>query len=666
MTQNHDPQDDLHRRLQRHASSVDIPVVPVQSAIRRGRQRQHRRRTATGMLAVAGVSVGVVGAVQVLSRPEPSRRLVGAPAADVPVGSEAVASSIVPGTVTPASVAEVPSNFVWNVVVPGSAEAVGIMSSGMVGDGPYLAWSSESARSDRFARVLWRSDDGESWRQAVQPPVTGVSLAAYDGRFFTFGTTPAANGGVQAAVAVSADAGDTWSTASLPIDTAALEADPAVRSVEVQTAGIAAGPAGVLLATRVTPQIEWTTLLPAEDLSRGITITPAGVEVLATGPCDAPTVQTTIAMGPSAAPDATTGTTIVEGTTAPTSTITATATTEAVEGCSDAPVPARTYTWAELGISQAVGDAFDGSLRYFLSTTGGSTFEEVTGPAGGSRFADVRLTATADGFAAWTAVYGPEPDVAVWSTAGGLSWTELDAPPVAYAESLLTWGDRLVITGQDDNGGGTIVAVRGPSGGWTATNLAGLVRPSDGVSATIGASGAVVGPLGISLIGWLSVDPIAEVGGVEMTRDGITVRAENGNGGYIFLDAATGEELGRLQDGRGTTDLVTAVNDTGGVAVRLTADAPPVSFSWEELSTKLLEPVYRDARPATSLLLHSTDGASWSRDSLDEAAGEPVNTSGGLRVVGSQLVVATTRPSIRPSDGSTVPQQVLLVATPRS
>jgi hypothetical protein len=658
MTQNNDPQDELQRRLQRHAGSVDIPVVPVQSAIRRGHQRQHRRRTATGMLAVAGVSVGVMGAVQVLSRPEPSRRLAGAPAADVPVGTDGVASSMVPGTVAPAFVTEVPSNFVWNAITPGSAEAVGIMPSGMVGDGPYLAWSTKPARSDGVEQgMLWRSDDGASWRQAVQPPVTGGSLAAYDGRFFTFGTTPAANGSVQAMVAFSADAGDTWSTASLPIDTAALEADPAVRSVEVMTVGLAAGPAGVLLVARVTPQLDWTTLLPAEDLNRGITITPAGVEVLATGPCDAPTPSTTIVTGPSAAPDATTATTIVEGTTDPTSTISNPPTTD--EGCLASPVPARTYTWAELGISQAVGDAFDGSLRYFLSTTGGSTFEEVTGPAVASQFADVRLTATADGFAAWTAVYGPEPDVAMWNSADGLSWTELDAPPVAYAESLLAWGDRLVITGQDDNGGGTIVAVRGPSGGWTATNLAGLVRPSDGVSATIGASGAVVGPLGISLIGWLSVDPIAEVGGVEMTRDGITVRAEKGDGNYTFLDTATGEELGRVQGGRGTTELVTGGYDSP-IVVRLTADAPPVSFSWEDLS-KMFEPILRNVSSSTSLLLHSTDGVSWSRDSLDEAAGEPVNASGGLRVVGSQLVVAT----LRPSDGSTLPQQ-LLVATPRS
>ena len=73
MTQSHDSHDDLRRRLQRHAGSVDIPVVPVQSAIVRGRQRQHRRHAATGMLAVAGVSVGIVGAVQVLSRPEPPR-----------------------------------------------------------------------------------------------------------------------------------------------------------------------------------------------------------------------------------------------------------------------------------------------------------------------------------------------------------------------------------------------------------------------------------------------------------------------------------------------------------------------------------------------------------------------------------------------------------------
>ncbi|MEX1104658.1 MAG: hypothetical protein WEB78_00520, partial [Ilumatobacteraceae bacterium] len=76
MNHDHDSLPDLRRRLQRFADTVDVVDVPVHDVIRRGRQRQHRRRTAAGMLAVAGVSVGVVGAVQVLSRPEPGSRIV--------------------------------------------------------------------------------------------------------------------------------------------------------------------------------------------------------------------------------------------------------------------------------------------------------------------------------------------------------------------------------------------------------------------------------------------------------------------------------------------------------------------------------------------------------------------------------------------------------------
>lgn len=673
---NHDSQHDLQRRLQRHADSVEVPVVGVQSVIGRGRQRQHRRRTATGVLAVAGVSVGVVGAVQVLSRPEARGRIV----AGVEDGTAATVARTpadeVAGTVAPAPVTEVPSNFVWNVVTPNSAEAVGLMAGPVVGDGPYLVWSSQPGRSDRFSSVLWRSDDGQSWAEATQPPVTGRSLAAYDGRFFSFGTTAQSDGTVGAAVAMSDDSGSNWSAASLPIDTTTLRADPLVRSVDVGTVAFAAGPAGVLIATRVTPQIDWTSVLPAEALQRGIQLTATGVDVMEGSPCSFDTIvpMTTVVSG--TAPPVEASTTSIGGGSEPVATSTTavvetpttvqTYSTESAEGsaCSDVLLPAQTYTWEQLGVSPAVAEALGGSIRFFLSADDGATFEEVAGPAGMVPSADVRLVATPTGFAAWSAVYGMNTaEATMWSSPDGRSWTQLGAAPVAYAESLLAWGDRLVLTGQGDNGGGTLVAVSDASGGWTTTDLRGLVRPTDGVSATISGSGTVVGPLGISLTGWLQVDPIAEAGGVETTRDGITVRAEDSSGTYIFLDAATGTELGRLADGRGTTDLVTAPNDdAGGFDVRLTPDADPVTFTWEQLSAELLDPFYRTTRPMVSLLLHSADGVTWSRDSLDDAAGEPVTLGSGVRTVGSQLVVATTRPN----DGTTVPQQLLLVATPRA
>lgn len=670
----HDSQHDLRRRLQRHADTVEVPVVGVQTAIRRGRQRQHRRRTATGVLAVAGVSVGVVGAVRVLSRPEGGDRIVAGVDEGTATSTVEVPAGEVASTVAPVPVIEVPSNFVWNVVTPNSAEAVGLTASPMVGDGPYLAWSSQPGRSDRFESVLWRSDDGQSWAEANQPPVTGRSLAAYDGRFFSFGTTAESDGTIGAAVAVSDDSGSSWSTASLPIDTTALSADPLVRSVDVDTVGLAAGPVGVLLATRVTPQIQWDSVLPADALQRGINITADGVDVMEGSPCSsdtmvpmttvsgtAPPVEaSTTSIGGGSEPVAT-STTVVE-----TATTVQTYSTEAAEGgaCSDVVLPARTFTWDELGVSPAVARALGGGIRFFLSADGGATFEEIARPAGLAAPADVRLVATPTGFSAWSAVYGMNTsDASMWSSPDGRSWTQLGAAPVAYAESLLAWGDRLVLTGIGDNGVGTLVAVSDASGGWTTTDLRGLVRPTDGVSATVSGSGTVVGPLGISLTGWLQVDPIVEAGGIETTRDGITVRAEDSSGTYIFLDAATGTELGRLVNGQGTTDLVAARNDAlGGADVRLTADADPVRFSWQWMSVELLEQFYRTARPMVSLLLHSTDGITWSRDSLDDAAGEPVTLGTGVRAVGSQLVVATTRPGT----GGAVPQQLLLVATPRS
>jgi hypothetical protein len=673
-------------RIVHHAGQLDVAGRPVAAVMARGRHRQHRRRTAIGIAALAGITGATVASVNVLTGPT-----------DRPVSDDGITSpeiavdgttdTALPTTVPPmlpfSSVPATPlelvdSNLVWNVIEPGSAEALGSTlladTGGIVGDGPYLAWSTAPGKTDSSRPALWRSDDGQRWRlSAASPPVSAVGLAASNGRFLAFGTMPStaptsAGRAAEAAVAVSDDAGDSWRTVELPIDLTGFSADPTVRSAGTAAVAIAAGEPGVLVAARTTVNLDWEAILPDDVSDGGWVVQADGVHLSATDPCAPdsvpPTVATTVSMASGAVPlpevVGATSSTITEppvGSQSPGS-----ATTVPSERCTASPQPARVLSWDELGVAPATAAALTGDLRFFLATDG-EQFEEVSGPpvpAGRTTY-NVDLVQHAGGFAAQVLQDDEGTRSQLYTSPDGRTWNDLGATPMIFTGSLAAMGDRFVLAGPTEDS--TIVAVRAPTGEWTTINLNGVLRPEDGVKPRVFAMSATVGPTGITVAGSIFKDPVAEVGGVEMTRDGITVRADDSASSYTFLDSASGAELGTIVNGSEPTGLVSMSTAGERIEVRSDDGGPVVAtFTWDDLGG-LMNEVFEQAEPPQAIVLHSTDGVRWSRESLDDLAGEAVTTSGS-RAVGSQVIVAVSRSSTI-DGGDSVPEQLLLIGTPK-
>ena len=571
----HEPRTTIEEQLARAAHVLEVGQPKVDAVVARARQRQQRHRTAVGVFAVVGICTGSVAAITVLTRPSDPGRIVSAPApldsapldtapADTaPVDAEAAPAS----TELTAPAATVASNLVWNRVDPDSTEALGaayFANPSMVGDGPFLSWSTAPGRGDDYAPMLWRSDDALRWQPvSTPPPVSGFGLAEHGGRFFALGTAPALSSidGRKADVAVSSSTdGVEWDTVRVPIDTRALAAEPGVESVGVMTASMAASDSGVLVVVRVVPIIDWQSLLPPGVFVQGWSTTPDGVVIIPRGPCDAAEfgTATTVMVDAAGEPIVTAPTAVCDVATPATAPTQTTLPTET------------TYTWDELGLSPTVVDAITvGGVR-MLRSADGVSYTDVTTPepSDGAPVTDVQVTAYQDGFAALVTVQPVEgqPSGRLMQSVDGSSWTDLGASPVVYADTIATQDDRIALSGFTGGMEGSttpIVAVRSADGAWSTTDLSKFVLPSDGVSVTLNGGPMVFGSSGITVAGSIHVDPVAEVGGVEITRDGITMRAEDWSGAYRFLDAATGEELGTGKWQTSDSERVIADRDTG-------------------------------------------------------------------------------------------------------
>lgn len=658
----------LAEHLASTAASLDVGQPSVEAVVARGRQRQHRTRVAigtVGVLAVAGLSIT---AVTVLSRPT-EHRVVGAPADSV--APDPTASSIevsdpstpaAPETADTAVTADpadtavtadgsliVASDFVWNEVDPNSAEAVATADYGdgrrVVGDGPFVALSTAPGTRDEYAPVIWRSDDGASWHPVETPPeLVARSIASGGGRFFTLGTTPAAadTGRLSdVAVSSSADGGLTWDTTVLPLDTSALDGQPGVKSVGVITTGLAAGPEGVMVAAQAWPNLDIDSMVPADGKVNGFNPTPDGLQVYGAATCDEAPATTVAA-------------------------VTAT-TTSGVEGedpCTSGPPIDRTIPWADLGIAPAVVDAMFSPGLHLFASTDGATFDEVPVPSvDGETVSGIRLAHLDSGFAMMvsTSDGGPSNGMVFDSADLGRTWTRTGVAPVVWPFTFDGSGDQLVITGNLPEGDGSEAAVAVRTGStWATTRLNDLLLPSDGVLATIYAFNAVVGPSGVTMSGGVTVDPVAEIGGVELAHDGVVLRAEDTTGSFQVLDEATRAELGTVTYWSASSGAVRVSQVDGAISVVADDGSVRATFTQDDLSTLMYGPNVPIVAPIT-LVLHSADGVRWSRESLSDIAGEPIASTGGIRINGSQVVVAANTEARNP-DGT--PHQVLLIGTP--
>ena len=670
----------LADRLSAEASSLSIADTPVEVVVARGRQRQHRRRTAVGLAAVVAIAGGSVATISVLSRP------VAPPAAGTDDSTSAESTPIDTGSVdTTAAVTDttleitattvvfpgeppdgavpaqlVPSNLVWNVVEPNSAEALGMIRGSVAGEGPYLAWSTSPAvqgANPDYRSALWRSDDGVAWQQVdTAPPISSFTptLAQQGSRFLTFGTAPAnGSGTIEAKVAFTDDLGASWSTTQLPIDAAALQADPTVQRVTLSPVALAADDATVMAIVNLTPSLDLARLFGGVE-HFGYQFLPEGITLM--GSCST-TSPSTVPAG--SVPDET------MAVATPTTAITDA--TIATVPCDDSLVGL--HTWADLGVQPATVDALlGGGLRLMVSRDGGATFTAGTLPALGnaSGMGYVQM-ATFDGGIVLSAVEwaGGQPIPAMFVTTDGSDWREVAAPPIPNVSGFASYQGQLVMSGSDVTGTVPLVAIGSPDTGWSVTALQGLLTAADGKKPNLIITGNMaVDAHGITLLAWVWLDPIAEAGGVEVSHDGLTLRMDDQSGNLRVLDAATGEQIGALSQGVPAGAVLR--QDENGVVVQASPDAPEVVFAWTELDlarTAVFNASGGTAAPKAAIL-HSTDGLQWSRDNVADIAPDADPSSAGwVRSTGTQIQVASHRPR---TPAGAVPEPLLLVGTPRS
>lgn len=195
---------------------------------------------------------------------------------------------------------------------------------------------------------------------------------------------------------------------------------------------------------------------------------------------------------------------------------------------------------------------------------------------------------------------------------------------------------------------------------WTAVDLSSLVQPEDGAKAQLTTFDALLDDHGITMIGSITADAVAELGGLEMTRAGVVMRVEDSLGGYQFLDAATRDELGTVVDYATASGDVTVSGIDGSFELYNDDGSLRVRFTQNDVAN-LLDPAYRDPADPITVVLQSVDGVNWSRDAIADLAGAPSRTYSGLRSLGDRVVVAANLDE-RNADAS--PKQVLLVGTP--
>ena len=694
-SEQHLAEQHLAEQLQRQARSLDIGDTAVATVVRRGRQRRERRRVVVGVAVVVALSGTVVGTIQLLSKPV-ARRVVAS--TDSVPGDEITTTTppprvmvTVPGTapgeeLTPVN--RVDSDLIWNVVEPGSAEALGGMSfvSGAVGyqqNPPYLAWSTAPGHAANFTFEprLWRSDDGIHWQMAggstfTQPEILANGFGALNGRLLAFGTAAATapipkGGGGDLVVDVSDDEGATWRHVVLPVDLRGLSKMNGVQSIGYNGSFVVGTDAAVAVAT---PYLNFAPAVLADLGNAGFAISREGLTPINYPTCAADGALTATTLSGVVPPT-------VEGT-VPADTIAPVPSTIVAGYAPYCPTDSLPQTgdlvpWGQLGVDQNAVDSMF-TPRVFVSTDGETFAEGVFPPPpdGYQPGAVPQLFATASGFVGMAQFYdaiGLNSVTKLYSSTDGLTWTESDTQ-LGQVSSIQALPDgTLIAFGQDFSpypNSGAWVASSSDGVEWTKRSLSGLLEPGDGVTAMLNVWQAAAGPNGITALGNVDVDMAAEAGGYSIEKDGVRLTlTESRYGTLVATDIATGDELGRF-DGRPqpTADAVLGYG-TNGVMRLLNADGT-VRVTFSNLD---MEGMYSQQNTYNTklLILHSVDGINWSREEVEPLTGFQSFGGGRILVTANSVLVSVVEPIPYNPDGTStepgaIPKTVVLVGTPKS
>ncbi|MCY7300807.1 MAG: hypothetical protein LH616_16545, partial [Ilumatobacteraceae bacterium] len=654
-------------------SELDVPTIGVSAVRRHGSTRQHRRRA--GLATVSAVSLlgaGVLTVQRLSSNPSPSTGPAAAPSSvgeTTPAVIDTIATTISDGSGPDLEslgepVQRVDSAFVWNAVEPGSAEAVTnlVWGIGPTQEAPYFAWSTAPGPTTdgSYQPVLYRSDDGIRWAPAAdgtftEPQVSKRGLASQNGILFAFGTAAATaaipqGGAGDAVVDISSDGGASWQPQVLPLDLRSLAAMDGVGGVGM-SGGIAAAN-GVVVAV-AQPNVWWDA-----QSGRELIITADGAYAITYPVCEGQSCVATM-------------TTVVRGGVSGTATEnTAPAGTEPADTAPVAAAPQVEDTipkvsdllpFDELGIDPA-SVAASRTPRAFISTDG-ATFSEVDFPAmpdtavgnGG----DIRVFAAGDAFYVTlsTTILNPSADGyggyvgahLLYRSTDGASWQQVGNITDSPNQELLGVMADGTLVGRAYASDGSMILTTSVDGVTSqGHDLRPLFDPSDGKIVYVDLWVTSVDEQGITAIGAISNDPIAEAGGRSLERDGVRLEVPSVRSGGLFAyDIATGEEI---------PQNLLAWSDPG-MSVLGDDGATRAAFTNDEL-TQLQSA--QDGQLTTKVLLHSDDGVNWSRENLADLTGSPVAGPGFIQTQDGKVLITLIDPSRRTN---TLATTIVLVGT---
>ncbi|HYD09763.1 MAG TPA: hypothetical protein VEA78_06645 [Acidimicrobiales bacterium] len=255
---------DLHDQLEHLADGTDVPAGDLDAVIARGRRRQARGKRIVGGLAA--VALGST-AVTIIAT----------------AGEDDGTNIATTGTTATETV------FEWEVVEPDSALALFGRPPTVGGGGVYALSTAPGQAPTETVQPLrvWTSDDGVEWRD-LEPPgedadlyLSDLEASSSDGRIYAIGTGQGSAArldgrDIPELRVGSSDDGETWDTAALDIDVAAV-AEHAQHLSWTQRE-IATSEEGVVLAmVALRAELDVPELVP--DAERWA-ITPDGVDVL--------------------------------------------------------------------------------------------------------------------------------------------------------------------------------------------------------------------------------------------------------------------------------------------------------------------------------------------------------------------------------------------------
>ncbi len=673
-------------------SHLEVPTVGVSAVRRHGSVRQRRRRAGIATISAVALFGGGVLTVQRLSHnPTPTTRPAATPSTDsqlTPASIDTVPAMPVSDPATTGEpVQRVDSAFVWNAVEPGTAEAVSNQpwGTGSSQQAPYFAWSTAPGPSveGEYQLVLYRSDDGIRWHPAAdgtftEPAVSRRGFVADNNVLFAFGTAAATaaipqGGAGDAVVDVSRDNGASWQTQVLPLDLRGLAAMDGVGGVGLS--GSLAAANGIVVAI-AQPSVWWK-----ETNTGNMVITADGAYEITNPECGAgcSTTATTIVLDGStvstAPPD--TGPAVPASTnppalTPPTVGTTASGDTAPAETAPALTVPLTTgpqnvddtiptlsglIPFDELGIDPA-SVAAARTPRVFVSTNG-ADFTESPFPAlpnsvvanGG----DVRVFTAGGAFYVTVSVSNFDPTVSggwgggrslIYRSLDGVSWSAVG--DLADRELLGVMGDgTLVARGYAD--GSTNIATSTDGENWQVHDLRPLIDPTDGKIVSVDLWVVSVDEQGITVVGGMTNDPIAEAGGRSIERDGVRLEmASSRSGDPVAVDVATGEVI---------PQTMWSWNDNGVLSVLDATGATRATFTTDDQNQLQGDGT---GQTTTKVLLHSDDAVNWSRENLADLTGSPEVGPGSIHTQGGKVLVTLIDPTRRTND---VPTTIVLVGT---